>query len=327
MEWLMPKTLHILTLFPQLTLNPIFDKMPSVSYKLPIRPRPVIYPQEFSPEPIHKSLEKWRKLIVQQLYSKTQYIFILVSILLLFSVVCTHAAVDKNTVAVWLFEEGAGKTVKDASGNGHDGKITGNLNWVKAKFGTGLEFPGNSNGYIVVDSTKKLELETLSIEAFVKVTKHDAKWQGIVCKQQAGCTNRNYGIWVEVNQQVLHAQIGAGGGCSFNMNGTTQITDNKWHHLAFTYDGEMRRLYVDGKLEGEKANAVSFQSNDPITIGVPNVDNNNGLIGIIEEIRISNVAREENEIKEAMNVGLAQILSVDPHSKLTTRWGYIKQVQ
>ena len=267
---------------------------------------------------------------MQHIYPKFFYIlrcsFIAITVLVLIGSLPTDAAVDKNTVAVWLFEEGEGKTVKDASGNGHDGKISGILNWTKAKFGKGLEFPGDDTGYIVVDSTKKLELETLSIEAWVKVQKLTGKWQGIVCKQQAGCTNRNYGIWVQKDQGVLHAQIGANGGCAFNVNGTAKITDNNWHHLAFTFDGEMGRLYVDGKMETEKANAATFQSNDPITIGVPNIDNAGGLLGIIEEIRISNVARSEAEIKEAMRVGLAQILSIDPKSKLTTRWGYIKQV-
>ncbi len=237
----------------------------------------------------------------------------------------TDAAVDKNTVAVWLFEEGDGKTVKDASGNGHSGEFSGNLKWVRAKFGTGLEFPGDGSGYIVVDSTKKLELDTLSIEAWVKVKESTGKWQGIVCKQQAGCTNRNYGIWVQVDKRVLHAEMGANGGCAFNIDGTTEITDNKWHHLAFTFDGKMGRVYVDGELETEKPNTNSFQSNDPITIGVPNIDNQNGLSGVIEEIRISNVARTQAEIKSAMNVGLATILSVDPASKLATRWGYLKR--
>lgn len=260
-----------------------------------------------------------------KLLNKT-YIGLFLSILLLANGLSIYAAVDRHTVAVWLFEEGNGKTVKDASGNGHDGEITGKLNWVKGNLGTGLEFPGDGTGYIVVDSTKELELETLTIEAWVKVESANGKWQGIVCKQQAGCTNRNYGIWVHNAENVLHAQIGANGGCAFNMNATTDITDNKWHHLAFTFDGETGRTYVDGELEGEKANATTFQSNDPITIGVPNKDNVNGLIGTIEEIRISNIARSEAEIKEAMNVGLAQILSVDPQSKLTTRWSYIKQV-
>ena len=245
----------------------------------------------------------------------------------LIGIVQVDAAVDKHTVAVWLFEEGNGRIVKDASGNRHDGNFKGSPKWVKAKFGTGLELPGDAGGYVVVDSTKKLELETLSIEMWVKVKESTGKWQGIVCKQQAGCTNRNYGVWVHVDTSVLHAQIGADGGCAFNINGKSDITDNRWHHLAFTYDGKMGRLYVDGDLETEAPNNQSFQSDDPITIGVPNLDNANGLKGIIDEIRISNVARTEKEIQEAMEVGLAKILSVEPGGKLATRWGYIKHVQ
>ena len=254
------------------------------------------------------------------------YIFYIMTFTLLSSVGLTDAAIDGNTVAVWLFEESGGKVVKDASGNGHDGEIIGNLNRVRGKFGKGLDFPGDGSGYVVVDSTNKLELETLSIEAWVNVKNSNGKWQGIVCKQQAGCTNRNYGIWVEINQSVLHAEIGANGQCAFNINGTTDITDNQWHHLAFTFDGKVGKVYVDGKLETEKDNTNSFQSDDPITIGVPNKDNANGLLGTIDEIRISNVARTEVEINEMKNVGLAQILSVNPGGKLATRWGYIKQV-
>ena len=264
---------------------------------------------------------------MKHISSKLFYILVATAVLVLFSVISADAAVDKNTVAVWLFEEGSGKIVKDASGNGHDGEFTGSLQWVKARSGTGLEFPGDGSGYIVVDSTKKLELETLSIEAWVKVKEPTGKWQGILCKQEAGCTDRNYGIWVQVDQKVLHAQIGANGVCAFNINGTMEITDNVWHHLAFTYDGDMGRLYVDGRLETEKPNTNSFQSTAPITIGVPNVDNTNGLLGVIEEIRISNIARTQNEIKKAMDVGLATILNVEPNGKLTTRWAYIKQVQ
>ena len=246
---------------------------------------------------------------------------------LLFTSMPASAAVDENTVAVWLFEEGGGKVVKDASGNGHDAKFAGSPKWVKAKFGTGLEFPGDAGGYLIVESTKKLELETLTVEAWVKVKKATGKWQGIICKQQAGCTNRNYGIWVNVDTSVLHAQIGANGACAFSINGTTTITDDDWHHLAFTYDGDMGRVYVDGNLETEAPNAATFQSGDPITIGVPNVDNANGLMGIIEEARISNVARTEEEIQEAMDVGLAQILSVEPGGKLSTRWAYLKRAR
>ena len=114
------------------------------------------------------------------------YLLIAIVVTTLLGGIQADAAVDENTVAVWLFEEGAGKVVKDASGNGHDGEFAGSPKWVKGKFGTGLEFPGDNSGYVVVDSTEKLELETLSIEAWVKVEESTGKWQGIVCKQQAG---------------------------------------------------------------------------------------------------------------------------------------------
>ncbi len=155
---------------------------------------------------------------MKHISSKLFYILVATAVLALLSVISADAAVDKNTVAVWLFEEGSGKIVKDASGNGHDGEFTGSLQWVKARSGTGLEFPGDGSGYIVVDSTKKLELETLSIEAWVKVKEPTGKWQGILCKQEAGCTDRNYGMWVQIDQKVLHAQSGANGTCAFNVN-------------------------------------------------------------------------------------------------------------
>jgi len=150
-------------------------------------------------------------------------------------------------------------------------------------------------------------------------------WQGIICKQQSGCTNRNYGIWVHNTNGNLHAQIGFGGDCDFTIDGKTVITDNKWHHLAFTYDGKMGRVYVDGNVETEKPyNKTPFHSTDPITIGVPNLDNANGLMGIIDEARISSVVRTEDEIKEAMNKGLATLLGVETLGKLTTTWASVK---
>ncbi len=252
---------------------------------------------------------------------------VIISMLMLSITLLVEAKPDKNTVAIWLFNEGRGKVVEDATKNGHDGDIIGNLKWVRTEFGTGLEFPGDGSGYILIDSTKHLELQELSIEALVKVETSTGKWQGIVCKQKAGCTERNYGIWVNPSANTLHAEIGANGQCGFNIDGETVLTDNTWHHLAFTFDGETGRVYVDGELEAEQANATSFQSDTPLTIGTPHPDNPNGLLGIIDGIRISNVARTEEEIKETMDLGYDRIADVAPGGKLTTRWGYIKHIR
>lgn len=238
----------------------------------------------------------------------------------------SYAAMDEHTIALWLFNEGEGDTVADSSGHGHNGIFNGNPKWAKARYGNGLQFPGDASGYVVVDSSPLFEVQELTIEALVKVEEHTGTWQGIVAKQEAGCTNRNYGIWVHNTKEVFHAQIGANGGCQYSIDGTTVITDNEWHYLAFTFDGEVGRLYIDGVLDAESPyNAPPFFSDDPVTIGVPNLGNANGLRGIIDEMRISNIARTEDEIKEAMSVGLQMLLAVTSGEKITTTWAALKR--
>ena len=66
-------------------------------------------------------------------------------IVIVFSVLCclvvsstnSDAEIDpKTAVGVWLFNETAGGTVHDSSGNGNDGKLEGDPKWVPdGKFG------------------------------------------------------------------------------------------------------------------------------------------------------------------------------------------------
>ena len=45
------------------------------------------------------------------------------------------AAELEGLVVYFAFEEGAGKTVKDLSGNGQDGKLEGDTSWGDGKYG------------------------------------------------------------------------------------------------------------------------------------------------------------------------------------------------
>ncbi|MDE0503594.1 MAG: hypothetical protein OXI86_05895, partial [Candidatus Poribacteria bacterium] len=81
-------------------------------------------------------------------------IFILVS-LFVFLASClvippfSHAQDDLEVtpIAAWLFDEGFGKlnqvaagVVEDRTGNGHDGRIVGDVKWRRGRFGMALEF-------------------------------------------------------------------------------------------------------------------------------------------------------------------------------------------
>ena len=66
------------------------------------------------------------------------------AIALSFAVIVTgDAKIDEDMIqGMWTFEEGTGETVTDLSGNGSDGIFVGDIKWVKAKFGGGIEFSG-----------------------------------------------------------------------------------------------------------------------------------------------------------------------------------------
>ena len=46
--------------------------------------------------------------------------------------------------------------------------------------------------------------------------------------------------------------------------------------------------------------------------------------GRMDEVRISNAARTEDEIRVLMDIGIDGMLAVSPKGKLTPTWAYIK---
>ena len=73
------------------------------------------------------------------------------------------------------------------------------------------------------------------------------------------------------------------------------------HHIAGVYNGRTIKLFVDGKLVAERAGSGLIQTNDTdVTIGSI-LHNSARFEGIIEEVRISNTARNDDWIKTEYN--------------------------
>ena len=71
-----------------------------------------------------------------------------VSILAVFVLAGTTSA---DVVALWLFDEGQGDTVKDSSGNDNNGVIEG-AEWTNGKFGSALKFDGETTRVVIPTS-------------------------------------------------------------------------------------------------------------------------------------------------------------------------------
>ena len=78
----------------------------------------------------------------------------------------SNLKIDEHTIALWDFNEGNGTTVFDATGNFH-GDVHG-AQWVQGKFDKALEFDG-VNDYVVVSNTELLDLESITIETWIKL--------------------------------------------------------------------------------------------------------------------------------------------------------------
>ncbi|MEB3340848.1 LamG-like jellyroll fold domain-containing protein [Okeania sp.] len=103
---------------------------------------------------------------------------------------------------------------------------------------------------------------------------------------------------------------------------TATLNDAQYHHIAFVKEGSVLKLYIDGKLDGTTTDTTTgnTQNSSPLFVGQRG-DNSNRFNGEVDELRIWNISRTQNEIRQNMygsltgnEVGLAGYWSFDSGS-------------
>jgi len=199
---------------------------------------------------------------------------------------------DKNTIGLWHFNE----EFYDSSENKNHLKIVGKYSWTDGKFGKGLLL--NGEGYVTVKSSGSLNepCTQITVEAWVKMTDISKKNMGIVVKF---LPKRETGYGLKILDNKLLFQISFQDGTRSHIYGPkfTKEDENKWFHLAGTYDGECIKLFINGKLVAYKSigSHIIESGENPLYIGGPS---DSFFYGVIDEVRISNIARIFEEKKE-----------------------------
>ena len=227
----------------------------------------------------------------------------------------SNAEIDpKNIAGMWLFDEGKGKVTEDVSGNGNEGKING-AKWVKGKFGNALSFEGN---HVAIGDFGGYE-EEITIVAWIK-TSAAPNWSDIVC-----------GPCGDIILTLKDHKLNFAGQCAkpipHSAWSTTLLNDDKWHHIAGTYNGSKAKVYVDGKEEASTAAGGAFTTGQK-SIGSNSEGNGELYNGLIDDVAIFNVPLAENDIKTIMKKGAGMatgtLAVVSPDSKVTTAWCKLK---
>jgi chitodextrinase len=225
--------------------------------------------------------------------------------------VTTPAVDSTGLIAAFSFDEGAGTGVPDLSGHGNDGSISG-ATWTSAGyFGGALSFTGSSK--VVVADNPSLDLTTgVTLEAWVRPSTVTGGWRDVIYKG-----NDTYYLEATTPSGVPAAGLTLASAGNSNTYAPSALAVNTWTHLAQTFDGSVVRLYVNGvQVASQNRSGTLVTSTYPLEIGGDSIYGQY-FQGLIDEVRVYNVARTAVQIQGDMAAPLAAttpVVSLSPAS-------------
>ncbi len=209
------------------------------------------------------------------------------------------ASLANQTLGYWALDEGRGQRASDSSQNYLDCFMSNMAEnaWVDGKKGTALLFDGIDDALVVPEFKGVTQTCSRTSSAWVKT---DTAGGTIMAWGKTGIPG---GKWVFCTNALGQLRLEVGGGA---IEASTDICDGLWHHVAAVYEYDDSpnvtdvRLYVDGTRETVSnvvARDISTQSDSDFLIGNSH-DGNKGFKGIIDEVRVYDVALIRREIRD-----------------------------
>jgi hypothetical protein len=216
-----------------------------------------------------------------------------------------------DTVSYWKFDEGSGSVADDSVGT-NDGVVASGVSWVTGHNGVNgaLLFNNNNTQNVVVADSDSLDLtDKGSVVAWVKLTGY-RDYAGIVHKgRSSSFSDSAYFLQMGGpisgmgnNKKVL---IGGHDGVTDRfLVSNTELALETWYHLAYTWDSNGQKLYINGVLDVSNTNAVNVRvTTGSLQIGsqLTGQSNNYRFNGTIDNVSIHKRALSGNEIEFLYN--------------------------
>ena len=244
---------------------------------------------------------------------------------------------DEELVIYYSFDAASlkGEDIVDGSGNGNDGFLHGNnLNIVDdGKVNECMEFPGGPTEYIAVRNLHYTEgIPELTLAVWIKTDQ-----RGMI----ASWDRSDYFRFAAGDAVLNNTTFVAFDVCCpvKDWHSKTEVTDDKWHHVVATFDGEMKRIYVDGKMDVEAATATNNKMIGPkaqrygfIGIGSEASEFNGNASptwtfnGLMDEFLMFHRALSEDEV-ESLHKSNGYPFAVEPVDKLSITWAQIRNTR
>ncbi|MGC9310092.1 MAG: DUF2341 domain-containing protein [Candidatus Aenigmatarchaeota archaeon] len=219
---------------------------------------------------------------------------------------------DANTVFIYHFTQGSGTAVTDYSGNGNGATLEGGPTWVTSpvKFGDyAINLPGDNEyireGTSMAVNSGTLELWFMLDSPFNSTSSYSQGIFGIwqdasnhfevsLCGQDRTDANCNDG-------GIMFKTEASGRGADYCTSDNVQWNSGEWYHVAVTWDGSTRNIYINGELDNACSdNGISDFSSSNLYIGAARIDEiaddpTKYFSGRVDEVRGSNVVRSASD--------------------------------
>lgn len=222
--------------------------------------------------------------------------------------------------------------VLDLSENGNDGFLhLTNLNITEGKVNECIEFPGTGTEYISIRNLNYTEgIPELSIAVWIKTPQ-----RGMIVSWDRS----DYFRFAAGDAAIAQMEFVAFDICCpiEDWHGDIVVTDDDWHHVAATFDGEIKRIYVDGQIDVEQPTNTNDNMIGPklerygfIGVGSEAAEFNGAVgptgwafKGLMDEFFYFHRALSQEEV-EHLAKAPTEPFNVEPDGKLSTTWARIK---
>ncbi len=180
-----------------------------------------------------------------------------------------------------------------------------------------LSLDGDGDYVEIVDSPILNNLESqITIEAWIRADGYPGEWMSIIYKGdefEPDWANRSFTLWLNHNGYIHFASAPSGSGQMRldSPNGSIQL--DTWYHVSGIIDSvnHSMKLLINGNEVASRSFGNSIRvSSLPLRIGwtheenTPHSSTYSSFTGQIDEVRIWNVARTQEEIQVTMNTML-----------------------
>ncbi len=202
---------------------------------------------------------------------------------------------DEHYVGIWHLNEKSG-VIFDTTIHHNDGVNNGATYQTIGKIGYALDFEEEDPDNVIIPHSTSLDITSeITVECWVKPESFQHERMTLCTKRQCYYTNV-----LETRQLTVYTYWNNNGqrGKSNYMASNTLLEIGYWTHCAWTETTSgYRTIFIDGINDNEEAHEASIWSDpsEELDFGY-NVEANRRLDGVLDEVRISNIARSSEWI-------------------------------